>query len=200
MANKKNGMNTNFLLCFLWIGFIFGCSHSDTKPEDAKICLSDSMAKIVTLDTVKKIPIVQEIRLTGKISFNEDKVVRIFPPVGGIVNKLTVSLGDYVKQGQVLAEIRSSDMAGISSQYLTALSNLRMAKKTLDVTEELAKTGVYSQKDYLAAKESYEIALAEVNRTKRVAGIYGDSTSEIYYVRAPISGYIVEKKVSDGMT
>jgi cobalt-zinc-cadmium efflux system membrane fusion protein len=163
-------------------------------------CISDSMLKIISFDTVRLRNLVEEIRLTGKVSFNEDRVIRLYPPVGGIVEQLTVSLGDYVQKGQVLAQIRSADMAGYSSQYKTALANLKIAEKKMEVTEELARTGVSSQKDYLEAKQNYEIALAELNRAKRVINIFGDSTREIYYMRAPIAGFIVEKKISQGMT
>lgn len=179
---------------------IIGCSPKKQPVKSTKVCVSDSMSKIITFDTIKLIPLVQEIKLTGKVTFNEDKVVKVFPPVGGIVEDLKVSLGDRVEKGQILARIKSSDMAGYASQYSTALANLSIAKKEMETTKDLADAGIAPQKDYLEAKQNYEIALAEVVRTKRVANILGDSTQAFYDMRAPISGFIIEKKVSEGTT
>ncbi|HXA01046.1 MAG TPA: efflux RND transporter periplasmic adaptor subunit, partial [Cytophagaceae bacterium] len=169
-----------------------GCQKKKHPEHNTGMeCISDSMLKIISFDTIKLRNLAEETRLTGKISFNEDRVIKLYSPVGGIVEKAMVSLGDYVQKGQALAQIRSSEMAGYTSEYKTALANLRIAKKNMDVTEELARTGVTSQKDYLTAKENYEIALAEVTRTKRVVKIFGDSTLEIYHMSAPITGFIV---------
>src|SRR6185437_441881 len=147
-----------------------------------------SMLKLITFDTIKLTPLIQEIELPGKITFNEDKVVKVYPPVGGIVEGLNVSLGDKVEKGQILARIKSSDMAGYASQYKTALANLAIAKKAMETNKDLAASGIISQKEYQDSKNNYEIALAEVVRTKRVANILGDSTQVFYDMRAPISG------------
>ena len=59
-----------------------------------------------------------ELTLTGKISFNEDKVARVFPLAGGFVKDLNVELGDHVKKGQVMAIIRSPEIAGFTGKDL----------------------------------------------------------------------------------
>ena len=198
--SKMSESFITLLLVFSFFIVINACSHKKKVITNEKVCVSDSMHKIITLDTIQLRPLVQEIKLTGKVTFNEDKVVRVYPPVGGVVEGIHVSLGDRVEKGQVLARIRSSDMAGYASQYKTALANLAIAKKEMNTNKELAETGIISQKDYQESINNYEIALAEVVRTKRVAHILGDSTHDLYDMRAPISGFIIEKKVSEGTT
>ena len=63
-----------------------------------------------------------ELTLTGKISFNEDKVARVFPLAGGFVKDLNVELGDHVKKGQVMAIIRSPEIAGFTREGSAAQS------------------------------------------------------------------------------
>ena len=40
------------------------------------------------------------IALSGKIEANEDKWVKVFPVLSGIVEEMKVQLGNYVSQGQ----------------------------------------------------------------------------------------------------
>jgi cobalt-zinc-cadmium efflux system membrane fusion protein len=43
--------------------------------------------------------VLDELKLSGKITYNEDKIVKVFPLVGGTVEDLKVELGDYVQKG-----------------------------------------------------------------------------------------------------
>jgi len=55
--------------------------------------------KNITIDTVKSELVMSNLNLSGKITFNEDNVVKIFPQVGGHVGDVKVSLGDFVQKG-----------------------------------------------------------------------------------------------------
>src|SRR6516164_6455689 len=83
----------------------YGCKKKTSEYKEPSNCISDSMFKILSFDTIKIRTLKEDIRLTGKISFNEDKVIRLYTPVGGIVDKVTVSIGDFVQKGQIIAEI-----------------------------------------------------------------------------------------------
>jgi len=194
-------MKTKHLACLLIfiVPYLQSCESKKAAPEKPqKFCLSDSLLKIVQFDTVKVRPLVKEVRMTGKISFDDDKVVRIFPPVSGVVQDVTVSLGDYVHAGQVLAKIKSSDMASYNSQYTTAIANESIAKRNMEFTEELYKSGAAAEKDLSVARENEKIALAEIARIKQVLAIFGEGGNDFYLMKAPISGFIVEKKITEG--
>jgi len=154
--------------------------------------------KIIQFDKVKIQPVFKEIRMTGKVSFDDDQVVRIFPPVSGVVQDISVSLGDYVQKGQVLAKIRSSDMASYNSQYITAVANQSIAQRNMEFTEELYKSGAAAEKDLSIARDNFKIALAESERIKQVLAIFGEGGNDYYVVKAPIAGFIVEKKITEG--
>ena len=74
--------------------------------------ISDSLAKIISIDTVKIDNISDEISLSGEVNNDDNKVVKIFPNVSGQVVSVNVSLGDKVIKGQTLAVIKSADVAG----------------------------------------------------------------------------------------
>jgi cobalt-zinc-cadmium efflux system membrane fusion protein len=183
------------------------CSAHSNEVDDTStgFCIPDSLMLNLTFDTVRSESVMSDLKLSGKISFNEDNVVKIFPLVSGHVVDVKVSLGDYVQKGQLLATVRSSDMAGYFNEYESAQSGVEIAKKNLDVTSDMRGSGVSSEKDYLTAQIEYRKALAEFNKVSEVLKIYGgnisagDSTGSGYNIKAPANGFIVEKNVNTGM-
>lgn len=188
-----------FLPYLLFFPLLIQCEHRPAEEHQPdRLCLSDSLLRIMRFDTVRTRVLFKEVRMTGKISFDDDKVVRIFPPVSGIVQDVTVSLGDYVHSGQVLAKIKSSDMASYNSQYTTAIANESIAKRNMEFTEELYKSGAAAEKDLSIARDNEKIALAEIARIRQVLAIFGEGGNDYYLVKSPISGFIVEKKITEG--
>jgi cobalt-zinc-cadmium efflux system membrane fusion protein len=120
--------------------------------------------------------------------------------VSGIISNIKVMLGDYVQKGQVLGVIKSSEMAGLSNDLVNAGSNLRVAKKNMDATQDMFKSGLASQKELLVAETTLEQAQSELSRVKRVLNINGGNTNGEYILRAPISGFVVEKFASNDMS
>ncbi len=196
-----------FFSDFVLILIIFcSCSNQPADKNTAQqFCIPDSLLKNVTFDTLRLEPVNSELKLSGKITFNEDNVVKIFPMVSGHIADVKVSLGDYVEKGKVLAVIRSSDMANYFNEFKSSQSELAIAKKNLEVTSNMLSSGVSSEKDYLVAQNEYQKALAQFNKISEVLKINGssflanDTTGSGYMIKAPISGFVVEKNISVGM-
>ncbi len=185
------------ILCML---VLQGCGPNAAKStEAAKFVLSDSLYHTLEMDTVKNCRVENSITLNGKVSFNQDNVVQLFPMVSGKISDIRVMLGDYVRKGQVLAVIRSSEMAGYNSNLINAQTGLEVAKKGLDATSDMYKSGLASQKDYLSAQAAYQQAVAELARIKEVIQINGGGTQGNYIVKTPIDGFVVEKNVTNNM-
>ena len=178
------------------------CNLNQETQNDARAryVIPDSILKTLTIDTVSTAQLVNSLTLTGKVTFNEDNVVKIYPMVSGNVQDIKVVLGDYVQAGQVLALIKSSEMAGFSNELVNAETNLRVSKKNLDATQDMYHSGLASQKDLLAAEAAHEQAKSELSRINRVLKINGGNTQGEFVVKAPISGFIVEKFVTNNMT
>ena len=202
----KKYLNLYYLINLILLFTLSSCEKSVTDVSDylQPFCIPDSLMKNVTLDTVKIGSVMSELKLSGKITFNEDNVVRVNAIVTGHVNEVKVSLGDYVKKGQVLAIVMSSDMAGYINDYKSSKSQLSIANKNLEVTTELTKSGVSSERDIINAQSEYDKALAVFNKMKEVMRIYGYSENDEvsgseYIIRSPIEGFIVEKNINSGI-
>lgn len=179
-----------------------GKGDADDKSISVKkdtYTIPDSLLKTLNIDTVSTEQLKNAITLTGKVSFNEDNVAKIYPMVSGTVTDIRSVLGDYVNAGQVLGVIHSSEMAGYSNDLINAETNLRVAKKNLDATKDMATSGLASQKDVLGAEAAYEQAQSELNRVNRVLKINGGNTQGDFLIKSPVSGFIVEKQATNNM-
>lgn len=210
LLNKinMNGRNIFFsLVSVISFPLLYSCiGHVSNEDDGAKkqFCLPDSLLKNLTYDTIKSEPVSSELLLSGKITYNEDNVAKVFPLVSGQVTDVKVSLGDYVEKGKVLAVIRSSDMANYYNEFKASQSELVIAKKNMEVTVSMKNSGVSSEKDYLISQNEYQKALAQYNKILEVLKINGssfsvkDSTGSGYVIKSPISGFIVEKDITVG--
>lgn len=194
-------LKINFLSAILIGTLIFSSCKTKPAPTDDKqqFVISDSLFKTIKIDSVVKCPLVNALTFTGQVSFNEDNVARIFPMVSGNITGISVQLGDYVKAGQKLGVIRSTEMAGYGNDLVTSNTNLLIAQKNMDAAEEMYKSGLMSQKDFITAQQLYKQAQSQLNRSKEVLQINGGNTNGEFIVKSPISGFVVEKQINNNM-
>jgi cobalt-zinc-cadmium efflux system membrane fusion protein len=202
MQNFARSGSQLFALLLLCSVIAFSsCEDKDKKPEaDKGYVIPDTVMKDLKIDTVGMSPLVNAVTLTGKVGTNDDNVVPVFSLVSGNVSDVKVLLGDYVTAGQTLAVVRSQEMAQYSSDLLNAQTNLAIAQKNLDKTVDMFHSGLASVPDSLAAVVQLQQAKAELDRVNRVLKINGGNTQGEFEVRAPISGFIVQKGVTNNMT
>src|SRR6186713_2713878 len=196
-------MNRINLYSFIIIGILLAISSCKEKMADpvgkTAYCLTDTLAKKVVIDSVKLMAVNNAITLSGKIEANEDKWVKVFPVVGGVVEEMKVQLGDYVRKGQTLAVIRSGEIADYQGQLTNARSSVRIAEKNLTSAREMFKSNLITEKELVTAETDLEKAKADLNRMEQTNAIYGSKGNATQTITAPVSGYVVEKNVTDQM-
>ncbi len=179
---------------------ITSCKKVDeNKEETAKFALTDDMFKSTTTAIATKQQVKNELSFYGKITADNNKSIDVYPLVGGNVLKVNVELGDYVHKGQVLAVIKSTDIADFEKQNIDAKSDLVVARKNLKVAQELFAGKLNAEKDVLEAQSQVDKALSQVNRVQETYKIYNIKAGSIYQVTAPISGFIVQKSINQDM-
>jgi cobalt-zinc-cadmium efflux system membrane fusion protein len=181
------------------IVLIGGCKKTENTESTEKFKLTETISKEKELYTATEEPVKSDLMLTGKITFNEDKVVRVFPLAGGFVKELNVELGDYVKKGQVLAIIRSPEIAGFTREGVSAAGQLRVAEKNAQVATELYKSGNISQLEWFNAQKELESAKGELARIDAVLDMYGAGADATYPIKSPVSGVVVQKNIALNM-
>ncbi len=195
LSFKKINPTSVLLIAIL----IQSCGEKNEKNSTGKemYVIPDSVMKTIVLDTVTKCPLSNSITLTGIVDFDQDHQVNIFPMVSGAVQGINVQLGDFVKAGQVLAVVKSSEMANYSNNLTVAEANLTSAKKQLDVAQDMFKSGLSSQLEVTNAQANFEQTTSQLEAVKRILKINGNNTQGDYIIKAPISGCIVQKNVTN---
>lgn len=177
------------------------CSKKENAEDKVKttFVVSDTMMKRIKLDTVKKETVKSTLLLTGKVFPDENKVIDVFPLVGGNVKDVFVELGDFVHKGDVLAVIKSGEIADYERQLIDAQSDLLVAQKQLSVTQDLFEGKLTSEKDLVSARKEVEKAQASLNRINEIFKIYNIGKESDYVIKAPISGFVVDKDINRDM-
>ncbi len=173
--------------------------HPVTPGTGSDTASLSSLLNKVSIDTATMRPIFDEIMLTGKVAPDEDKQIRIFPLVSGIVKKVNVHSGYYVKAGEVLAELTSSEMAGFNNDLSVAEASLANAKRQLSVTEDLYQGGLASSKDLEQARSEYKRVSSELHKAEQVLKINGGDREAGYRIKTPMAGFIIDKRVTEHM-
>jgi cobalt-zinc-cadmium efflux system membrane fusion protein len=190
-----------FLAVPVFIVFYFtGCGNKINSDLSApKFSISDTFRRYIAIDTIKQQQVVSKLNLTGKVTYDENEVVRIYPFTGGKIQSLDVELGDYVHKGQVLAVIRSFETADYANQFVQAESNLLVAKQNVESAKNAYSTGLISEKEYIISQSDLRKVQSELERIKNIVSLIGEGTGKNYTVKAPVSGYVVEKNANKKM-
>lgn len=178
---------------------IMSISSCKTKPKEEvaqSFELSDTMMKHCEFSVAEMQNVKNELKLFGKVSADNNKIAHVYPITGGIVSTINVELGDFVKQGQLLAVIKSSEVADFQRQLLDARSDVALAEKNVQVAKDLYLGKLNSEKDVIASEKELEKAKAELNRINEVYSIYHLKQGSEYSITAPISGFIINKDIT----
>ncbi len=231
---RFNNKIINLFTIFLILIFITACSSKEQSNEIIKtnpdiIKLNKDIIKqsgITTIQVIKK-PVINQIITTGQIKTNEDKKFTINSMVTGQIIQDKVKLGDYIKQGQVVAIIQNPEVTQINANFTQQLHENRIAIRQAQTRYSLAKInyerekklfneGISAQKDYIQAESDMtiakeELAIAqersvhiksEANAMLKTYGVNINLDSENLITSSPItalrSGVITKKNITVG--
>jgi len=188
---------------------LFGCGRQGEQPaavgpkvEGESVVFPQGSEMLAKLGSI---PLAQAptpmYRLNGRLTWNEDKTVRIYTPFAGRVTRILVQPGDHVKRGQALAVIASPDFGQAQADARRAESDFALSEKNLARLKELEQNGVAPRKDLQAAEADEARARAELARTRERLRLYGSASTGVdqtYTLTSPITGAIVEKNINPG--
>jgi len=139
------------------------------------------------------------LRLPGRLVWNEEKTVRVFPQIGGRVQSIAVDVGNVVKTGQTLAVLNSPDYGQAQADARKAQADLHVATQALERNRQLREAGVIAEKDWQLAEAANAAARAEAERAgRRLSGLGGDGDGA-YVLKSPLAGTVVERNLNPGM-
>lgn len=163
--------------------------------------LSGGEERLIRTARVAASPSGGELTLTGEVGFDERRVVHISPLVEGVARQVTVTLGDTVKRGQVLARIESRELGQLRSRLQQARARLALAGTELERERRLFDEKISSGKERARAEAEHKrarIALEGVQDQLRLLGLSGAGGAGRMVIRSPRAGTVVAKHVVPG--
>ena len=141
------------------------------------------------------------LRLNGRLTWDEDRTVRVYTPFAGRVVRISARAGDTVRQGQMLAVLASPEFGQAQAEARRADADLALAEKNLERQKELEGYGVAPRKDLQTAQAEYARANAESDRARARVKLYGSSGNTVdqtFTISSPIAGVVVERNLNPG--
>ena len=135
------------------------------------------------------------LQIPAKIQADPARVVRVFPPAGGRLIRVTVRPGDFVGKGQVLAVLESSDVSQARSDSTKAEAEADKSSRALERAKLLFDHQVISEREYEDAKAQQIEDASELQRAKarlQVLGAPPNGGDNEVNVKAPIAGTVLD--------
>jgi cobalt-zinc-cadmium efflux system membrane fusion protein len=131
------------------------------------------------------------------VVFNRNRLARLTPLAPGVVKKMHVRLGDQVREGQVLAEIASPEIAALRAELTAAQSRSELAETVYRREKDLLAKGVTSRQEFEQAENEWRQARSAVTQARQQLLDYGVAATDLEQmsgstlpVRAPFDGSV----------
>ena len=145
--------------------------------------------------------------VTGTVSPDISREIPVISLASGRVVDIKARLDDYVKKGQLLLKVQSSDSTAAFDTYRKAVNDERMDNLQFQRAQDLYSHGATSKamlEQAEAAEKDAESDLKAAEEALETLGVDKDHPSPIVSVYAPISGVIIQQNVTQaaaaGMT
>ena len=140
------------------------------------------------------------VELTGRLVWDENRSVRVYPPLAGRVARIFVEPGAQVKVGQALVSLASPDFGQAQADAGRAVADSALAEKNLARIRELHENGVAPRKDLVQAEADHARTQSELARAQGRVRMYGGGSNidQTLTLKSPIAGTVVERNVNPG--
>ncbi len=179
--------------------YFFGAkSETAASTESEKA----DQAQTVTVVAPGRDTVVRAINATGTLAARREIPVGVVGE-GGRVLQVYVDAGDWVNQGDVLVSVdrsvQTQQAAALEAQIGVARADLQLAQNELDRAMQLVDRGFISKADVDRKTATRDAARARVKVADAQLGETRARNARLD-VRAPVSGYVLERNVETGQT
>jgi membrane fusion protein, heavy metal efflux system len=210
MSSKSYRRHATIFFCF-GTYLLAGCNSKPSDPKSeappAAVVQTDTDVNLVHADHPDQFNLVaatgyattSTIQVTGTVNPDISRTVPVISIASGRVVAVHARIGDYVKKGQLLMDVQSTDVSGAFGSYLKAVNDERLAKVQLDRAKLLNDKGAIPNSQVEIAQNAEDNAKAALSAAEdqlRVLGVDKDHPAATVKVYAPASGYIIAQNVT----
>lgn len=203
--------NNKLLMFGLILLMVLSCtqkSQSTDEENTEEIVITEQQFELnaMQLGEPSMVGFDSVVSCNGKIVPLPNGIVALTVPVSGVVKSIRVQSGSAVHQGQVLFEIGGNEILDLQRDFVQASATYDRIKSEYERISHLFENAAVPEKEYQLVKSEYLLARSahQVLKMKvEGAGLNSEEiskgrVSDVYPVRAPISGILGQLKVANG--
>jgi len=160
----------------------------------------------IKFGTIQKLNMGVSFKVNGQLELPPQNKASVSAIVGARIKSIAVIEGDYVKKGQVIAQLNNPEFIKMQREYLSAKSNSSFLENNYQRKKQLLKDDITSKKSFQQAEAAYNDGLAILNATKSMLQLIGINSSKLENnqiisnipVVSPINGYVQNININIG--
>jgi cobalt-zinc-cadmium efflux system membrane fusion protein len=177
---------------------------------DIIVAAPDSLLKRLTVKPATSVELAETLRLPARVTLDEHRVARIGPSVNGRVIEIMAFIGQYVRRGDLLAVIDSTELGRTQAAYLKSMTQVNLHRLAVDRARRLLQADVISAAELKERESQLENADVELRASADELRVMGMSTEAVRRlastgkidsvtpVTATLTGTLIERHVSIG--
>lgn len=199
-AAKRKRRNLMIAIAVIVAVIVIAWKVMSSGGSDAAQAGANKQAAKVTVVSPAKQLVTMSISATGSLAARREMPVGVVGE-GGMVSKVWVEPGDWVRQGQVLASIersvQSQENLQLSASIRAAEADARLAQSELDRAQALVARGFISKADIERKTATRDAAFARVGVARAQLGASSARMGRLD-IRAPEAGLVLTRAVEPG--
>ena len=201
-----------FLILSVSLLSLSGCNKTKPdvaaeKPPTANVTPDFNVAAF-TVDHPDQFPLVtasqhsapSKLVVTGVVNPDIARTVPVISLASGRIISIHARLGDSVKKGQLLLQVRSDDIMNAFSTYQMAVADETLARAQYERAQDLHQHGAISASDLEIAKDTEDkarVAVAGAEEHLKLLGSEVAHPTGIVDIYAPVAGVITDQQVTN---
>jgi cobalt-zinc-cadmium efflux system membrane fusion protein len=200
------------LICLLVLLTLGGCrAQSQDKSAEAPPppnVVPGADVTVFAVDHPEQFPVTAatanttapELVVTGVVAPDIARTVPVISLASGRVLSIHARLGDTVKKGQLLLQVRSDDISGASATYRKAVADEILSRAQVERARDLYTHGAIALADLQIAEDTENKAKVDVDTSAEHLQLLGsplDHPTTIVDIVAPVSGVITDQQVTN---
>lgn len=171
---------------------------TEETPTIAMLTEEEMKMVGITLGTYEMKELTATIKANGNLRVPNNSKAVVTSLYGGIIRRLPVQIGDYIRKGQVVATISNPDFIRLQEQYLTVNSRITFAEQEYRRQKELFDNDAGAKKNLQSSSTELNSLRTQRASIQRQLQLMGISPSKVnngnlrdgLVIVSPISGYV----------
>src|SRR5277367_3751607 len=202
---------TVLIAAALGVGMLSGCGgekHDKAAEAPPPVQVVDEGGvTLITVDHPDRFPVTaatqyaatSTLKVTGTVNPDVSRTIPVISIASGRVVAIHTQIGAFVKRGQVLMEVQSTDISNAFDQYLKAVNDERLARTQDERAKILYDKGAIARSQVEIADDGEQDAKADLLAAEQqltVLGVDKDHPSLTAKVYSPATGVVIAQNVT----